>query len=112
MPHSLLQCCQTLWLVAHLDQIFKHVIKVFYLNVKEANLGKICTDFNASAERTTLINALAFGLRDVNVIFTQDNVVCTTLEDSLAHHPGPDGGEPSGKQPALCETGELASNES
>lgn len=115
--HSLLQCCQTLWLITHLDHVFKHVIKKFCVSVKEVNLGKICTDFNASVQRTTLINAMAFVLRDVSVIFTEDNVsaiftednvVCTTMNLPDTHPPVSHGSKSSGKQPALCEKGEIA----
>jgi len=71
--HTLLQSAQSLWAVKNHGLVMRHMVRAFCAAAGESTLAQISAAFDASPQRATIVDWLAFVARDVRTVFVDDN---------------------------------------
>lgn len=72
--HSLMEHCQGMWTLFHMNNVFTCAVHIFSQKVDTSNLSSVCKEFEASETKKTLVEFLQIVFRQIVDIFTKDNL--------------------------------------
>ena len=82
--HSLLKCCQSIWCVMHIQDVLASCVAGFKKQQKpDTTLAAMIQAFEASTQRKQIVAYFLFVLRDVENIFSEDNIMQPQKEENL-----------------------------
>jgi len=82
--HSLLKCCQSIWCVMHIQDVLVSCVSSFKKQqLHDTTLTAMIKTFEGSLQRKQIVAYFLFVLRDVEKIFSEDNIMQPRKEEFM-----------------------------